>query len=160
MAATKGQRQFLRHRANESKKIKLVKLHLLVKCFTEILTRLLTMIKKCCFIITVPIKVYFMRFFMGVKGDDILWKPETVFTEVVGERERVIFSPVKCHLINCVLIWNGRNDETLTTDCICRKLQLEKSTGQDWTSNGYKTKSMSHLMIIVAPMLKLIVLFS
>lgn len=29
-------------------------------------------------------------------------------------------------------------------------LQLLKSTAQFWTSNGYKTKSISHLMITVA----------
>lgn len=110
------------------------------------------MIKNCCFIITIPIKVNFMWFFMCSKWYDILWKPETIVTEVIGKCERMVFAPCKHHLVYRVLIWKQRSVSAINIgESDPEALQLEKSTGQNWTSNGYNTKSISHFIIIVAP---------
>ena len=60
----------------------------------------------------------------------------------------------------CIYLKNNQLHQWGTSKITQWYLQLLKSTGHFWTSNGYRTKSMSHLIIIVAPILKLIVLFS
>jgi hypothetical protein len=69
------------------------------------LTLLLTMIKNCWFIITVPIKVNLVRLFVGLERDDVLWEPEAVVAEVVGKREWMVLAPAENHLVDCVFVW-------------------------------------------------------
>lgn len=68
------------------------------------LSRLLTMIKNCCLIITVPVKVNLVWLFVSVKRDDVLRQAEAVLAEIVGESQRMIFPPVERKLVHGVLI--------------------------------------------------------